>query len=108
MAIITTGDYAEIPFQAKKNGSPFVISGTAVIKAVLTNLDRQTIIGPEVTVNKSASGTDLNTSLIIVEFDEAESAQITELGECYLEVQIADPTPKTWTTKLTVRNGNIT
>lgn len=108
MTIITTGDYVDVPFQAKKNGATFVISGTAVIKAVLTNKDRQTLISPEVNVNLLAPGTDLLNSLVIVEFTEVESAAITELGECYLEVQIADPKPKTWTSRVTVRNGNIT
>lgn len=108
MAKITTGDYNEIPFQAKKNGATFVISGTAIIKAVLTTLDRTVIISSEVSVSLSTTGTDLSQSLIIVIFDETDSAAITELGECYLEVQIADDKPKTWTAKVTVRKGNIT
>ena len=109
MAVITTGDYAEIPFRMKKNGATFAISGSATIKAVLTNLDRQTIISPEVIVNLSANGTDLANSLVIVEFTEAESAAITELGEALLEVQVADPDkPKTWTASVLIRQGNIT
>lgn len=109
MSVITTGDYAEIPFRMKKSGATFVIGGSAVVKAVLTNKDRQTIISPEVTVNLSADGTDLTNSLVIVEFTEAETAAITQLGEALLEVQVADPDkPKTWTASILVRQGNIT
>lgn len=108
MAIITTGDYAGIPVTLKKNGSTFVISGAAVIKAVLTNKDRSTIISPEVTISNVAAGTDLNNSLIIVEFTEAQTAAITETGECYLEIQVADDKPLTWTVTINVRKGNIT
>lgn len=107
MAIITTGDFNEIPFRAKKNGATFVISGTATIKAILTNLDRTVLISPEVSVSLITAGTNLAESLIIVIFDETDSAAITDLGECYLEVQIADDKPKTWTAKVTVRKGNI-
>jgi len=108
MAIITTGDNAEIPFTMKKNGETFVISGTAVVKAVLTNKDRQTIISAEVAVNLSVTGTDLTKSLVIVEFTEAETLAITELGQAILEVQVADPKPKTWTANILIRQGNIT
>ena len=107
MAIITTGDDAAIPFTAKKDGQTFAIDAGAVIKAVLTSLDRETVISPEVTVNNVATGTDLLNSLVIVEFTEAETAAITELGEAYLEVQIDDGTKLTWTKELLVRKGNI-
>jgi len=107
MAIITKGDPVEIPVTLKKNGNTFVISGDAVIKAVLTKIDRATIISTEVTVNKSATGTDLAKSLIIVEFTEEQSAAITYIGDVYLEIQVADPKKKTWTTKVLIRNGNI-
>lgn len=105
--VITTGDDAAIPFTAKKDGKTFTISGSAVIKAVLTSLDRLTIISPEVTIDKGAVGTDLAASLFIVRFTEVDTAAITDLGEAYLEVQIDDDIKLTWTKQLLIRKGNI-
>ena len=114
MAIITTGDDAVIPVRLKKKGAFFSISSGAEIKAVLTTLDRKTIISNVVTVNNAADGTDLANSLFIVEFTEAETLAILdvitieELGEIILEVQVKDPKKTSWTMSINVVKGNIT
>ena len=109
MAIITTGDRAKIPVTLKRDGATFTIGGSAVIKAVLTTLDRLTVISPQVTIDNVASGTDLAKSKIIVEFSKIETAAITELGHVYLEVQVDETgdDPETWTGDVLVRKGNI-
>lgn len=107
MFIITKGDDTQIPCELEKKGSPFLISGTGVAKAVLTALDRTTVLSAEVTVNMSAVGTNLAASTIIVEFTEAQTAAILQVGEAYLEVQLADPKKLTWTKEVLVRQGNI-
>jgi len=107
MTIITTGDDAAIPVTCKKDGATFVVSGSAVVKAVLTGMDRQTVISPEVTIDKGATGTDLANSKLIVEFTEVQTALISEIGAAYLELQIADPLKSTWSKEVLVRNGNI-
>lgn len=111
MSIITTGDDVAIPVQLyrKINGvrSTFVIDAGATIKAVLTALDRQTIISAEVTLDNSATGADLSTSLVVVEFTEVQSAAITQLGDCLIEIQVDDSGKDTWTVEALVRQGNI-
>ncbi len=109
MTIITTGDYSKIPVTLKRDSSTFTISDSAVIKAVLTDLDRSTVISPEVTINNSATGSDLANSKFIVEFTKSETLAITKTGEAYLEVQVEDTIdePETWTSELLVRQGNI-
>ena len=109
MAIITTGDRAKIPVTLKRDGATFVIGGSAVIKAVLTDLDRTTVISGEVTISNVATGTDLANSKIIVEFTKAETAAITQTGDAYLEVQVDETgdDPETWTDEVLVRKGNI-
>jgi len=111
MSIITTGDDVAIPVQLYRKiagvRSTFVIDMSATIKAVLTNLDRQTLVSAEVTLDNSATGADLATSLIVVEFTEAQSTAITELGECLIEIQVDDGGKDTWTVDALVRQGNI-
>lgn len=109
MAIITTGDRSRIPVILKRDGATFAIDGSAVIKAILTDLDRVTVISGEVTINNSATGTDLPNSKFIVEFNKTETAAITQLGEAYLEVQVDETgdDPETWTDEVLVRKGNI-
>ncbi len=111
MAVITTGDDVAIPVQLEKKvdgkWQAFEISGTAIIKAVLTSLDRMTIISDQVTINNNANGTNLAASLIIVEFTEAQSEAISEFGQVYLEVQVDDGKKLTWTEGVLVRKGNI-
>ena len=70
MAIITTGDDVEIPVTLKKNGLTFVISGDAVVKARLTNIDSVTPLTDEFDVDINAVGSDLSQSLIVVEMDK--------------------------------------
>jgi len=107
MAIITTGDHTNIPVTLKKNGKTFTISSGAVIKAVITNTARNAVISPEVIIDNNATGTDLANSLIVVEFNETESSAITQLNDAMLEIQVADPEKKTWTTPILIRQGNI-
>jgi len=107
VAVLTTGDDAQIPYRLKKDGKTFTIGGGATAKAVLTTLDRLTVISAVVTINLLATGSDLAASLLIVEFTEIESAAITQLGEALLELQLDDGGKLTWTRQITVRNGNI-
>lgn len=115
MTIITTGDAPKIPVTLKRDGATFVIGGGAVIKAVLTTLDRTTIISAEVTINNTATGTDLSASKFVVEFTKAETAAIliaellSDSGHAILEVQVDETgsDPETWTDGVIVRKGNI-
>ena len=111
MSIITTGDDAAIPVQLKKKVSgkkvSFNIDAGATIKAVLVSLDRETILSGVVTLNNAATGTDLSTSLVVVEFTEVETTAITATGEALLEVQVNDGGKLTWTADITVVKGNI-
>lgn len=110
MSIITTGDYAKIPVTLKRDGATFTISGTAIIKAILTDVDRITVISAEVTIDNTATGTDLANSRVIIEFTKAETETITQLGDAILEVQVAETAeePETWTDKdILIRKGNI-
>ena len=63
---ITKGDDATIPLRLKRGGVTFVISGSALIQAVLTGTNKTTILSAEVSVNLTETGTDLANSLIIV------------------------------------------
>lgn len=109
--IITTGDDAAVPVQLyKKQGkvkSTFVIDAGATIKAVLTSIDRLTVISAEVIIDNTATGADLATSLVIVELTEAQTEAITLLGDAIVEIQVDDGGKLTWTTGVFIRKGNI-
>jgi len=109
MTIITTGDAPKIPVTLKRDGTTFTIGGSAEIKAILTSLDRTTIISGEITIDKGATGTDLANSKIIVTFTKAETSAITEVGHAYLEIQVDETgdDPETWTDEVLIRQGNI-
>ena len=107
MAVLTTGDDAQIEARLTKKGSSFAISAGATAKATLTALDRTLIISPIVELDMVAAGVDLGNSILVVKFTAAESAAITELGEVLLEIQVDDGGKLTWTRQITVRNGNI-
>lgn len=111
MAKITTGDDIALPVYLEKKINdkyqPFIISNEAIIKAVLTDLKREPIVSPLVIINKSAPGTDLNKSLVIVEFSASESAAITQLGELLLVVKVADPKKTTFSGEIKVVKGVI-
>ena len=109
MFYVTTGYDVEIPCELEKKGVPFVISGSATAKAVLTKLDRDTTISDVVDVDMVATGTDLANSLIIVKFTAAQTeAMKTNTGGAILEIQLDDGGKKLpWSKEVAVRIGNI-
>ena len=110
MTQIIKGDVVALPVTLYKGDSTFTITSGATIKAALVNGNdkaRSMLSTEAVTVDKSATGTDLSTSTIIVEFDETETAT-WPAGAWLFEVEVNDSGRLTWHFPVRVVSSGIT
>ena len=103
---IVIGDDLSMPVQLYKGGIEFAIPGTADVQAAIVDRDRTEVLAGPVTCLEAATGADWSTSLIIADFPESESADITA-GLVYLEIQVDDNGKNTWFVSLAAVQGNI-
>lgn len=109
--MIVSGDDFAVQVQLKRGTPeallPFVISGSAVVKARLVSIDHKTTYTAEVVQESTAPGADWSTSLVVIKFAGSDTSGITYQGKAKIEIQVADPDKKTWWVDCMIRRGNI-
>lgn len=106
-AKITIGNDVAVAVQLKRNELPFVIPGTATVKAVLTTLDKKYQLSSIVTCAELESGADWSTSLVVAVFSSAVTALIEYTGMAYIEVQVTDAGKTTFTADVEILAASI-
>ncbi len=99
------GDDFNRQVQLKKDGVEFDMAG-ATVQAAIVSEDRATVLIDPVSCAEGATGAVWASSLVVVAFTEAATAEVTE-GLCYLEIQVDDSGKNTWFVALNAITGNI-
>lgn len=107
MFVIVLGDDSGLNLTLKKNKKTFAISADAVINASIVNVDHSEVLAGPITIDKSVPGTNLDQSLIVVEFTGAETESILAEGDALIEVQVDDVKKKTWFVEAYLIKGTI-
>jgi len=104
---ITTGYTFSVPVTLKKNGVTFNIPVAAIVKAAVIRADRTAKLLDAVTLSSAAVGSDWANSLVIVEFSEVQTAQLTKPEAVKIEIQVDDAGKLPWFVSGEVVKGNI-
>lgn len=94
MIKIVQGDHFERALQLTLNDVPFSISPTAIVRARVVHL-ASGALGEVVTTDGSEDDADWATSRIVVTMPTDVTAALT-VGVSKIEVEVADPEPRTW------------
>jgi hypothetical protein len=116
MAIeIVTGDPVRRIVQLVKltdaqpeDGETFVINGAATVTAAIVGPDRETKLSGDSDQTSGETGADWSTSKVALVIPETETADITAVGEAYIELQVDDSYKQTWFIPAVIIKGNIT
>ncbi len=104
---IVTGDDEDIEITVTNDGTSFVISESAVIKAALVDKNSNVLAGP-IPVSTTAYGSDLPNSKIVVRIPGRSTASIKNTMPATLEIQVSDAgSKKTWFSKVMLVKGTI-
>lgn len=107
MSEIVTGDDSVLPVELTKDGTSFVIDSGATIFATVTNKSKKTTLIETTSVLEATAGSDWPSSLIMVAFTSAQTAAVTNMGSCLLEIQVDDGGKQTWFADITIVKGTI-
>lgn len=107
IATIVTGYDAHLTITLTKDDATFAIDPLATVKAALVSTDRLTTILPFVTSSYSEAGADWAKSLIIVNFPDTETINISDFGDALLEIQVDDQIKLPWYIDADVIEGRI-
>ena len=105
IALIVTGDDADLPVTLSKDGVTFTIDPGATVQAAVVSTDRETTLLAAVTCDNGATGADWANSLVVVEFPSADTGALTEETPALLEIQVDDNGKKTWFTDVQMDFG---
>ena len=104
---LVIGDDMAIPVTLTKDDATFSIDSCAEVKAAIVDIDRASILAGPVTLDCSAPGAEWAQSKVMVTFASADTADVTDTGAAYLEVQVNDGGKLTWFTPIMLVNGLI-
>jgi len=105
-ALIKTGYGARIRCDITADKAAFNIPSSTVVKATLISLDGDRVLIPSVTCSDASSGADWATSKVMVEFNEAETAAVAEMGGANIELQVDGTADTPWTLPVLVQKGH--
>ena len=105
----TIGDNVSAVVILKKRGATFTINASATIRARLVTRDpaNRVGIGSTVTIDKTATGTNLAASTIVVEFTELQTADWIA-GDRAIEIEVDDSGKQTTYLNCEIVKGAIT
>lgn len=106
MAVLVTGDDISIEQTLTKNGVVFSIDSGATIQAAMITRNYAKLVDP-VSVLEATVGSDWGNSHIIIEFPEAATTALTDVGPIFIEIQVNDGGKLTWFSKTEIVKGTI-
>jgi hypothetical protein len=105
---IVTGDSISLAVTLYKGSSTFVISGTAVVKAMLVSTNHRESYSVAVTQSNATSGADFQQSLVVVVLPGLVTQDISYQGPALLEIQVSESgVDKTWFVGVNIVTGRI-
>ena len=116
MAEFILGDSRPYTVDLKINNATFAIDPlTSTVKAALVKNDKKRLLAGPITLSSTTPGADWSASKLVLKFPRATTADVKEIGDHYLEVQVTldntdallDDDDWTWFIPITLVKGNI-
>lgn len=104
---IVSGDDVLLLVQLKKDGAAFSITPSAPVRARLVSPDRKQQFTGEIVQSEGAAGAQWNTSRVVVQMSQADTAGISYQGFGWLEIQVHDGVKQTWFVPVDIVKGSI-
>jgi hypothetical protein len=104
---LVSGDDIVMSVQLYKDGATFNINAGATVEARLVSLEHDEYYTDPVVQSNSAPGAAWATSLVTVEFAEADTLNVTHQGAALLEIQVDDNGKSTWFEGVAIVTGTI-
>lgn len=107
MITLVTGDDETYFIQLTKEGSPFTIANTAVVKMAIVTADHKELLSSIITCSHLTPGANWAASLIAFSFPANATQNITPTRPVLLEIEVNDSKTTTWFEPIKILKGLI-